>query len=83
MAKQKSSTKRQLISLKTSIFQINIFGMNRDKAIDIVNELPKEFELKELLEKLVFVQKVEDGLTQLKEGKTVPHEKVKEIVKKW
>jgi predicted transcriptional regulator len=57
--------------------------MNRDKAIDAVKELPQEFELEELLEKLVFVQKVEDGLTQLKEGKTVPHEKVKKKVKKW
>jgi hypothetical protein len=43
--------------------------------------LPQEFELEELLEKLVFAQKVEDGLTQLKEGKTVPHEKVKETTK--
>jgi predicted transcriptional regulator len=57
--------------------------MNRDKAMDTVKELPQEFELEDLLEKLVFVQKVEDGLKQLKEGKTVPHEKVKEMVKKW
>jgi predicted transcriptional regulator len=57
--------------------------MNRDKAIDAVKELPQEFELEDLLEKLVFAQKVEDGLRQLKEGKTVPHEKVKEMVKKW
>ncbi len=55
--------------------------MNRDKAIDAVKELPQEFELEDLMEKLVFVQKVEDGLTQLKEGKTVPHEKVKEMAK--
>jgi predicted transcriptional regulator len=57
--------------------------MNRDKAMDTVKELPQEFELEDLLEKLVFVQKVEDGLKQLKEGKTVPHEEVKEMVKKW
>jgi predicted transcriptional regulator len=57
--------------------------MKRDKAIDTVKELPKEFELESLIEKLVFVEKVEQGLAQLKMGKTVPHEKVKEIVKKW
>jgi predicted transcriptional regulator len=57
--------------------------MNRDKAMDTVKKLLPEFELEDLLEKLVFAQKVEDGLQQLKEGKTIPHEKVKEMVKKW
>ena len=31
----------------------------------------------------VFVEKVEKGLTQAKEGKTIAHENVKEIAKKW
>lgn len=57
--------------------------MKRDKAIDTVRELPKEFELDALIERLVFVEKVEQGLAQLKKGKTVTHEKVKEITKKW
>lgn len=57
--------------------------MKRDKAIDTVKELPKEFELEALIERLVFVEKVELGLAQLKKGKTVSHEKVKEISKKW
>ena len=57
--------------------------MKRDKAIDTVRELPKEFELEALIERLVFVEKVEQGLAQLKKAKTVPHEKVKEITKKW
>jgi hypothetical protein len=55
--------------------------MKRDKAIDAVKELPKEFELEELIERLVFVEKVELGLTQLKKGKTVSHSKVKEMMK--
>ena len=57
--------------------------MKRDKVIDTVKEFPKEFELEELIERLVFVEKVEAGLSQLKKGKTVPHEKVKQIAKKW
>ncbi len=57
--------------------------MKRDKVMNIVKEFPKEFELENLFEKLVFVEKVENGLIQLKKGKTVTHEKVKEIVKKW
>ena len=57
--------------------------MKRDKAIETVKELPNVFDLEELMEKLVFAEKVEKGLKQLDEGKTVSHESVKEITKKW
>ena len=57
--------------------------MTRDKAIDTVKELPKEFELEALIERLVFIEKVELGLAQLKKSKTITHEKAKEITKKW
>ncbi|MBL7877765.1 MAG: hypothetical protein JNL53_19020 [Cyclobacteriaceae bacterium] len=57
--------------------------MKREKVIDAVKELPLEFDLEELIEKLIFVEKVEQGLKQLDEGKTVDHGQVKEMVKKW
>lgn len=57
--------------------------MERAKALDTIKELPEEFELEDLIEKLVFVEKIEQGLKQLDEGKTMPHEKVKEIASKW
>ncbi|MFM9838407.1 MAG: hypothetical protein ACKVOQ_09100 [Cyclobacteriaceae bacterium] len=44
------------------------------------NKPLKEYQLRE---KLNFIEEVEKGLKQLDEGKTVPHEKVKEIVKGW
>ncbi len=57
--------------------------MKREKAINTINEFPQEFELEDLIEKLVFAEKVEGGLRQVEEGKTIPHEKLKEISKKW
>jgi hypothetical protein len=57
--------------------------MNKDKAIDALKGFPQEFELEELIEKLILVEKVEKGLQQISENKTITHEKVKEIVKKW
>ena len=57
--------------------------MKREKVIDTVNDLPQEFELEELLEKLVFVEKVESGLKQVETGQTISHDQVKEILKKW
>ena len=57
--------------------------MEKDKAINTINKFPQEFELDDLLEKLIFTEKVEKGLKELEDGKTISHEKVKEIVKKW
>ncbi|MEO6733042.1 MAG: hypothetical protein ABIN01_17595 [Ferruginibacter sp.] len=57
--------------------------MKREKVLDTINGLPHEFELEELLEKLVFVEKVESGLKQLEAGKVISHDMVKEIVKEW
>ena len=62
---------------------MKIHSMKREKAIETIKELPKEFELEQLLEKFVFVEKVERGLIQVKEKKTMHHNKIKEIVKKW
>ena len=57
--------------------------MRKDKVLETVNEFPQEFELEELIERLVFIEKVEKGLKQLNEGKTVSHEQVKDKIKGW
>lgn len=57
--------------------------MKKDSVLDAINDFPQEFELEDLIEKLVFVEKVEKGLQQLEESKTTTHEVVKEAIKKW
>ncbi|MCB0489436.1 MAG: hypothetical protein R2820_04025 [Cyclobacteriaceae bacterium] len=57
--------------------------MKKEKAIETIRELPAEFDLDELIEKLIFVDKVDKGLKQIEDGKIVDHNEVKEIVKKW
>lgn len=57
--------------------------MKRDKVIESIKELPQEFELETLIERLIFIEKVEQGLNQIEEGKTLSHEQVVEITKKW
>lgn len=56
--------------------------MTRDKALQTIKDLPSEFELEELIEKLIFIDKVEKGLQQIAEGKTVSHEEAKRRLKK-
>lgn len=58
--------------------------MKKQTVIDTVNALPKEINLEQLLEKLVFMEKVEKGLVQAKAGSTTEHRKVTErFRKKW
>jgi len=57
--------------------------MIKEKVIEVTKELPNEFDLDELIEKLIFIDKVEKGLIQLDEGKTLPHDEVKNKVKEW
>lgn len=57
--------------------------MKKEKAIETIKEFPAEFDLDELIEKLIFVDKVDKGLKQIEDGKVIGHHEVKEIVKKW
>lgn len=57
--------------------------MTKDKVIEAVKELPQEFDLEELIERLIFIDKVEKGLQQLDKGETKTHEEVKKAVKAW
>ncbi|MEM9687599.1 MAG: hypothetical protein AAF934_11860 [Bacteroidota bacterium] len=58
-------------------------AMKKAKALSTLHELPEEFELDELIKRLIFIDKVEKGLQQAKEGKTISHEQLKAEMKKW
>ena len=57
--------------------------MSKDIILQTVDALPDEVELDTLLERLVFVAKVEEGLRQSEAGQTVAHDDVKKIIKTW
>lgn len=57
--------------------------MDKNKVIETINELPQEFELDVLLEKLLFIEKVDKGLEQARLGQTISHEQVKKMVDGW
>jgi hypothetical protein len=57
--------------------------MRKDKVMETIKEFPQEFNLDDLIEKLVFMDKVEKGLQQVSDGKTISHENLKEKIKKW
>jgi predicted transcriptional regulator len=55
--------------------------MTKEAVLKAVNDLPSEFEVNELLDKLIFMAKVERGLKDAKEGRTKTLEEAKEISK--
>jgi predicted transcriptional regulator len=58
--------------------------MKKRTAQTTLKSMPDEFQLDELLERLVFIEQVEKGLVELKEGKGIPHDKVMASIKrKW
>jgi hypothetical protein len=57
--------------------------MNKEKLIATISDMPQDFDLEVLMEKLIFIEKVEKGLEQLESGNTLTHEQVKQRVKEW
>ena len=57
--------------------------MNRNKALDTVLEMPQEFEVEDLISKLLFIQSVEEGLEQSKSGNVISFEEAKQKLGKW
>ena len=57
--------------------------INKELVYTSLQELPDEFELDELIERLIFMQKIKKGLTQIGEGKVKTHQEVKQMVETW
>lgn len=57
--------------------------MRKEKVLEAINSFPPEFELEELIEKLIFIEKVEKGLAQLDQEEVKTQEEVKKAVSSW
>jgi len=57
--------------------------MKKKVAIDSINEMPQDFELEELIERLVVIDKVEQGKKDVKNGHSFTHEEARDKLTKW
>jgi hypothetical protein len=57
--------------------------LTREQVIEQINELPERFSLDELMERLLFIYKLETALEQSKKGQVTSQEELKEKYKKW
>ncbi|MCP4132782.1 MAG: hypothetical protein GY754_17585 [bacterium] len=55
----------------------------KDEVITMVNELPDDSTLDDIMEHIYVKQKILKGQRQLKEGQFHTHEEAKDILSKW
>ena len=54
--------------------------MNKTKVIETLESLPEEFSTEELLNKLLFVEKVEQGLKDVEDDKVISMQEMRKRV---
>ena len=57
--------------------------LTREKVNKTVKTLPDTFSLDELIDQLIFVEKVEEGIQQSESGLVISNEDVKSLIDKW
>lgn len=57
--------------------------MQKSTIIHTLNKLPYKFNLDDFLEKLLIIEKFDEGIVGAKTGKTISHDSVKKLVAKW
>ena len=57
--------------------------LTKSKLKKTLENLPDNFSIDELIEQLIFIEKVEEGLEQSRNGKTVSNDEVRKIIDKW
>ena len=52
--------------------------MNKNQVLETLNQLPNEFSTEELIDKLLFIEKIEKGQKDVEEGKTLSFQEARE-----
>ncbi len=55
----------------------------KEKVLKAVNELPADVTYEDVMERVYFLYKVEEGLRQVEAGEGISHEEVKKRLRKW
>ena len=57
--------------------------LTKERLNKTIKGLPDSFTIDELIDQLIFMEKVEEGIQQSEEGKVISNEDVKIIIDKW
>ena len=57
--------------------------LTKDQVNNTIKTLPDSFTIDELIDQLIFMEKVEEGYQQSESGKVISNEDVKLMIDKW
>jgi len=57
--------------------------MRKSTVLDSISNLPDEFSIDEVIERLIIIEKIEKGRQDVKDGKINTEEQAKEKLSKW
>ena len=57
--------------------------LTKDKVKKAVDQLPEEFTVDQIVEQLVVLNKIEEGLKDIEEGRVYSTDQVKQELKRW
>jgi hypothetical protein len=57
--------------------------MTKDKVLVALKELPERFDVEELIERLIFLQQIDEGLAQSANNQVISLEEAKIALNKW
>lgn len=57
--------------------------LTRNKVKEQIDKFPEEFSIDELVERLILIEKVENGMTQSEHGEIISDIDLDKEVKKW
>lgn len=57
--------------------------ITRKKALVAIKNMPEEFSIDDLMDKLLLLNKIEIGLEQAKKGETYSSEEAKKMIREW
>ncbi|UCE38324.1 MAG: hypothetical protein JSW00_03545 [Thermoplasmata archaeon] len=68
---------------KNSHMEALIMQNLKENVIAMIQQMPDDASIADIMAELYFRQKVDKGLKELDEGKGISHEEAKERLKKW
>ena len=57
--------------------------LTKEKVLLSLQNMPEQFSLDELMEKLLLIEKVERGLDQVRRGEVYSTEQARQLLKQW
>ncbi|REG84498.1 hypothetical protein [Algoriphagus antarcticus] len=57
--------------------------VSREKGLEAVKNMPKEFSIDDLMDKLLLLNKIERGLDQSKNEETFTADEAKRMIQEW